>query len=43
MFGMSEYSKEEKYGYVEEFKCSGMTAGAYAKEKDIPPSTFRGG
>ena len=37
-----EYSKEEKIAYIEEFKESGMTVTSYAREKGIPPTTFRG-
>ena len=37
-----EYSKEEKIAYVENFKESGMTIAAYAREKGIPETTFRG-
>jgi hypothetical protein len=37
-----EYSQEEKIAYVEEFKSSGMTSTAFAREKNIPDTTFRG-
>lgn len=37
-----EYSKEEKLSYVESFKESGMSIAAYAREKGIPETTFRG-
>lgn len=37
-----EYSKEEKIAYVEEFKDSGMSIAAYAREKGIPETTLRG-
>lgn len=42
MFGATEYSKDVRLAYVEEFRTSGMSQSAFAKEKDIPPSTFRG-
>ena len=36
------YSKEEKAKWVEEWKGSGSTAGAFAKEKGLIPQTFVG-
>ena len=36
------YSEEEKIAYVEEFKESGMSITAYAREKEIPATTLRG-
>lgn len=37
-----EYSKEEKMAYVEEYKVSGMSQKAFARQKGIPDTTFRG-
>lgn len=42
MFGGTEYSKELKMQYVEEFKAGNMSLTAFARMKAIPPSTFRG-
>ena len=42
MMLVNKYSKEEKMACVEEFRASGMSINAYAKEKEIPKSTFRG-
>ena len=36
------YRKEEREIYVEEFKESGQSVKGFAREKDIPESTFRG-
>lgn len=37
-----EYTLEEKLAYVEEFENSGMKQSQFAREKQIPETTFRG-
>ena len=41
MSNQRTYTEEEKMNYVAEFKASGMSINEYAKEVDIPETTFR--
>ena len=40
--GLRTYREAEKKAYVDEFKESGLSITAYAKERGIPDTTLRG-
>lgn len=39
---LRKYTDQERERYLEEYQNSDLTAGQYAREKGIPPSTFNG-
>lgn len=39
---LNTYTDKEKEEYLEEYRNSNLSIGAFAREKNIPVSTFRG-